>query len=59
MGQKISALSAAAALTGTEEVPVNQSGATKKTTVQAIANLAGGGTSIGLVVMLSSGQVTL
>ena len=39
---KISQLASAAALTGTEEVPVVQSNATVKTTVQDIANLAGG-----------------
>lgn len=40
---KISQLASAAALTGTEEVPVVQSNATVKTTVQDIANLASGG----------------
>lgn len=44
MGTKISALSAAGALSGTESVPVVQSGATKKATAQAIANLAPGST---------------
>lgn len=39
----ITGLSAAAALTGTEVLPIDQSGATVKTTVQDIANLAGGG----------------
>ena len=38
--QKISQLSNAAALTGTEQVPVVQSGATVKTTTQNIGNLA-------------------
>lgn len=37
---KISALNSATALTGTEVVPLNQSGTTKRTTAQAIANLA-------------------
>lgn len=37
---KISALSSAGALTGTEEVPVVQSGVTVKTTAQDIANLS-------------------
>ena len=37
---KISALPAAAALTGTEEVPIVQSSSTVKTTTQDIANLA-------------------
>lgn len=40
---KISQLPSAASLTGSEEVPVVQSGVTKKTTAQAIANLGGGG----------------
>lgn len=40
---KISALSSAGALAGTEAVPIVQSGATVKTTTQAIANLGGGG----------------
>ena len=40
---KISALPNAAALTGAEQVPVVQGGATVKTTAQAIANLGGGG----------------
>lgn len=39
----ISQLPSASALTGSEVLPVVQSGATKKTTVQAIADLAGGG----------------
>jgi hypothetical protein len=40
---KISQLSAAATLTGTEEVPVVQGGNTVRTTAQDIANLGGGG----------------
>ncbi len=40
---KISELSSAAALTGSEEVAIVQSNATVKTTAQAIADLAGGG----------------
>jgi hypothetical protein len=40
---KISALSAAAALTGAEQVPVVQSGVTVRTTAQDIADLAAGG----------------
>jgi hypothetical protein len=39
----ISGLYAAAALTGTEEVPIVQSGSTVRTTTQDIANLGGGG----------------
>lgn len=42
---KISDLTPSAALTGTEEVPVVQSGSTVKTTVQDIADLAGGGSA--------------
>ncbi len=43
MSLKISAMPAAGPLTGTEPVPVVQSGANKKTTTQAIANLAPAG----------------
>lgn len=43
MSEKISAMPAASALTGTELVPVVQSGDNKRTTAQAIANLGGGG----------------
>lgn len=39
MSKKISAMPAASALTGTELVPIVQSGDNKRTTVQAIANL--------------------
>lgn len=49
--QKISALSAAASLAGTEKVPILQSGATVETSVQAIANLA----STGMAVTQQSG----
>jgi len=41
---KISNLPSASALTGTEVLPIVQSNTTSKTTVQAIANLAGGST---------------
>ncbi len=41
---KVSALPAAAALDGSELVPVVQGGATVRTTAQAVADLAGGGT---------------
>ena len=41
--KKISQLTAAASLTGTEQLPLVQSGSTVKTTAQDIANLAGGG----------------
>ena len=40
---KISQLGSAATLTGTEALPIVQSGSTLQTTVQDIANLAGGG----------------
>ena len=42
---KISDLDAAAALDGTEEIPIVQDGETVKTTAQAIADLGGGGAS--------------
>ena len=42
--KKISQLTAAAALTGTELVPIVQSGITVSTTAQDIADLGGGGT---------------
>jgi hypothetical protein len=41
--EKISALTSAGALAGTEPLPIVQGGVTKKTTVQDIANLAAGG----------------
>jgi len=44
----ITGLSAAAALTGTEVLAIDQSGSTVKTTVQDVANLAGGGSSFTL-----------
>lgn len=46
MGEKISALPAAAALAGTEVVPIVQSGSTVKATAAAIANAATGTRSI-------------
>jgi len=62
---KISELPAAAALTGTEEIPLVQSATTKKTTAQDIADLGGGGgipTQIaqadGSVVIDAAGQIT-
>jgi len=42
MSIKISELTSGSALSGTEELPIVQSATTKKTTVQDIANLAGG-----------------
>lgn len=42
---KISELDAAAALDGTEEIPIVQDGETVKTTAQDIADLGGGGSS--------------
>lgn len=41
--KKISELTAAGALIGTEQVEVNQGGVSKRTTTQDIANLGGGG----------------
>lgn len=46
MATKISELTAAGALTGTETVPVVQSSTTKRTTAQAIANLAPSGSTV-------------
>jgi len=43
MAKKITELTAASPLSGTEPVPVVQGGETRKTTAQAIANLAAGG----------------
>jgi hypothetical protein len=48
--EKISALPSAGALAGTEPLPIVQGGNTVKTTVQDIANLAGGGASLDLEV---------
>lgn len=45
---KISALPAAGSLTGTEVVPLVQSGTTARTTAQAIANLSAGGANTAL-----------
>ena len=53
---KISQLSSAAALTGTEEIPVVQDNATVKTTVQDIANLAGGGSTLDVVTVGTFGS---
>lgn len=54
---KISAMTSAGALTGTEEVPVVQSGANVKTTVQDIADLASGGSG-GIAHTVASGTDT-
>lgn len=55
---KISQLASAASLTGTEEVPVVQGGATVKTTAQAIANLGGGGGGgLGTLDIVANGTV--
>jgi hypothetical protein len=51
--KKISQLTAASALTGTEELPIVQSGQTVKTTAQDIADLAGGGSYLKYVALLS------
>lgn len=56
---KISQLSSAAALTGTEEIPVVQNNATVKTTVQDIANLAGGGSTLDVVAVGTLGTSPL
>lgn len=54
---KISQLASAASLTGTEEVPVVQGGATVKTTAQAIADLGGGGGGLGTLDIVADGTV--
>ena len=54
---KISQLASAASLTGTEEVPVVQGGATVKTTAQAIADLGGGGGGFGTLDIITDGNV--
>jgi len=51
--KKISQLTAASALTGTEELPIVQSGQTVKTTAQDIADLAGGGSYLKYVAILN------
>lgn len=43
MAKKVSQLTAAGTLTGAETLPVVQGGSTRKTTLQAIADLGGGG----------------
>jgi hypothetical protein len=53
---KISELSSASSLTGTEIIPLVQSGSTVKTTAQDIADLAGGGASYTSYVAKISGD---
>lgn len=57
-GIKISALPQAGSLTGSELTPVVQNGITKKTTVQSIANLGGGGGSQNLQSVTTVGNTT-
>jgi hypothetical protein len=57
-GIKISALPQAGSLTGSELTPVVQNGITKKTTVQSIANLGGGGGSQNLQAVTTVGNTT-
>jgi len=54
--EKISALTSAGALAGTEPLPIVQGGVTKKTTVQDIADLAAGNQT--LAQTLTNGNVT-
>lgn len=54
---KISQLTSASALTGSEVIPVVQSGITKKTTAQAIANLGGGGGGLGSLDINADGSI--
>ena len=51
---KISNLPSAGALAGTEPLPIVQGGATKKTTVQDIANLAGGNQTLNDVLVVGN-----
>ena len=53
--KKISQLTGASTLTGTEELPIVQGGQTVKTTTQDIADLAGGGGVKKYVALLSPG----
>lgn len=53
---KISQLTAGSALTGTEEIPVVQSGSTVRTTAQDIANLASGGATIPTFTFVTTNQ---
>jgi hypothetical protein len=57
-GIKISALPQAGSLSGSELTPVVQNGITKKTTVQSIANLGGGGGSQNLQSVTTIGNTT-
>lgn len=54
---KISQLSSAATLTGSEEVAIVQSNATVKTTAQAIADLASGGGGLGTLDIVTVGEL--
>lgn len=57
---KISELTSAAALDGTEELPIVQNGATVKATAQDIADLGGGGGGyVEVTGTLSAGNTTL
>lgn len=56
--KKISDLPAASALTGTEQVEVNQGGTSARTTTQGIANLGGGGGGAVSSVFGRTGPVT-
>ena len=51
---KISGLPSAGALAGTEPLPIVQDGATKKTTVQDIADLAGGNQTLNDVLVIGN-----
>lgn len=54
---KISQLASAGSLAGTEVLPVVQGGTTKKVTVQAIADLAGGGGGLPGLEMITVGSI--
>lgn len=56
--KKVSELPSASALTGTEQVEVNQAGTSARTTTQDIANLGGGGGGAVSSVFARTGAVT-
>jgi hypothetical protein len=56
---KISELTSGTTLTGSEEIPIVQSGSTVKTTVQDIVNLAGGSPTLDVVTVGTLGTTPL
>lgn len=57
MSKKISELTNASALSGTELVEVVQSGSNRKTTTQNIANLSGGGGALSVTKIISTAEI--